>query len=65
MLQALDPAGASAAFLPGMTRSGKRKRRHPTAEMKGGWTPKEDELLIKYSPAAHAVHAVHATHAQP
>ena len=31
----------------GTTASGKRKRRHPTAEVKGNWTPKEDELLIK------------------
>ncbi|KAK9789967.1 hypothetical protein WJX73_008738 [Symbiochloris irregularis] len=39
-----DRAGS---FLPGTTSTGKRRRRHPVAEVKGNWTPEEDQLLIE------------------
>lgn len=35
------------SFLPGMTSSGKRRRRHPVAEVKGNWTPEEDAKLVE------------------
>lgn len=35
------------AYLPGLTKSGKRRRKHPVAEVKGQWTQEEDERLIR------------------
>ena len=34
------------SFLPGTTKTGKRRRRHPVAEVKGNWTPEEDAKLM-------------------
>lgn len=44
-----DPGNTSESwsFLPGMTSTGKRRRRHPVAEVKGNWTPEEDAKLIE------------------
>ncbi|KAK9828042.1 hypothetical protein WJX81_004340 [Elliptochloris bilobata] len=35
------------AYLPGLTKSGKRRRKHPVAEVKGQWTQEEDNRLIR------------------
>lgn len=29
-------------------RSSRSRKRHPTAKVKGGWTPQEDELLTRW-----------------
>ena len=35
------------SFLPGTTKTGRRRRRHPVAEVKGNWTPQEDAKLVE------------------
>lgn len=32
-------------YVDGVTKSGRRRRRHPVAEVKGGWTAEEDAKL--------------------
>ncbi len=44
---ALPANGDGTAYLPGLTKSGKRRRKHPVAEVKGQWTAEEDERLIR------------------
>ncbi len=41
------PVGMDNAYLSGLTKSGKRRRKHPVAEVKGQWTAEEDERLIR------------------
>ena len=41
------------AYLPGLTKSGKRRRKHPVAEVKGQWTQEEDERLIRFPRRCH------------
>ena len=36
-------------YAGGVTKSGKRRRRHPVAEIKGGWTLEEDARLKQYA----------------
>jgi hypothetical protein len=45
------------AFVDGVTKSGRRRRRHPVAEIKGGWTTEEDAKLKECvsSPLARSV----------
>lgn len=38
-------SGSHSTYLPGYTKSGKRRRRHPVAEVKGGWSLQEDARL--------------------
>lgn len=38
-------SGSLSTYLPGYTKSGKRRRRHPVAEVKGGWSAEEDARL--------------------
>ncbi len=45
------PVGMDNAYLPGLTKSGKRRRKHPVAEVKGQWTAEEDERLIRCAAA--------------
>eukprot|EP00884_Botryococcus_braunii_P004271 jgi/Botrbrau1/13845/Bobra.0056s0082.1 len=47
-----NPAGnprkrsaSATTYLPGLTKSGKRRRKHPVAEVKGGWSAEEDARL--------------------
>ena len=42
-----EDSNLAPSFLPGTTRTGKRRRRHPVAEVKGNWTYEEDSLLIE------------------
>jgi hypothetical protein len=38
----------ASTYLPGLTKTGKRRRKHPVAEVKGGWTADEDLRLEQY-----------------
>lgn len=42
-----SPVSESWSFLPGTTKTGRRRRRHPVAEVKGNWTPEEDAKLVE------------------
>ena len=51
------------AYLPGLTKSGKRRRKHPVAEVKGQWTQEEDERLIRRAGAVISGMDVQSEHA--